>query len=409
MSRAIFFLEKRIISYADWKMKVELRLFSWAIFTCLGYVVFSCTDSLLVIYYGHCSNFVFIFLNYFFLFENIQLLPSNLRQANISGNSSMDLQSLLDMEELHDKDLEEAQEYRHKCEIEERNALKAYRKAQKALIEANARCSALFSKREKYSAQLRVLMIENPDVLFSTGSQLATGGALNPSTTSGANMPLIPSSCCPAQLAFNGHDVDFHSGFDAPQNVSDRHVDRDKLASDPFSEPDVSTSELNKENHEAHGVCLQSDDASMSMEEEDAYRKSPQNSSEYQGEGTFGVAQEKEVNNGSGRQLFTDSSQDSLLLEASLRSQLFERLKMKTLPKKLDQSHSVEPMTESMLEVDVGQRMGMSSGNISSSEVEKEKEKASDFQGILPLDIFLLLWNFLRRLYAEAEIILYAS
>ncbi|XP_019192840.1 PREDICTED: uncharacterized protein LOC109187173 isoform X3 [Ipomoea nil] len=312
--------------------------------------------------------------------QNIELLPSNLRQANISGNSSMDLQSLLDMEELHDKELEEAQEYRHKCEIEERNALKAYRKAQKALIEANARCSALFSKREKYSAQLRVLMIENPDVLFSTGSQLSTGGALNPSTTSGANMPLIPSSCCPSQLAFNGNDVDFHSGFDAPQNVSDMHVDRDKLASDPFSEPDVSTSELNKENHEAHGVCLQSDDVSMSMEEEDAYRKSPQNSSEYQGEGTFGVAQGKEVNNGSGRQLLTDSSQDSLLLEASLRSQLFERLKMKTLPKKLDQSHSVEPMTESMLEVDVGQRMGISSGNISSSEVEKEKEKASDFQ-----------------------------
>ncbi|MQK22368.1 hypothetical protein EI013_28785, partial [Escherichia coli] len=41
--------------------------------------------------------------------QNIQLLPSNLRQANISGNSSMDLQSLLDMEELHDKELEEAQ------------------------------------------------------------------------------------------------------------------------------------------------------------------------------------------------------------------------------------------------------------------------------------------------------------
>lgn len=345
---------------------------------------------------------------------NIQLLPSNFREANISGNSSMDLQSLLDMEELHDKELEEAQEYRRKCEIEERNALKAYRKAQKALIEANARCCALFSKREKYSAQLRVLMIENPDIFFSTGSHLETGGGLNPSTTSGANMPLIPSSCCPAQLAFDGHDhrlhdEDFHSGFDAPQNVSDMHVDRDKLASDPFSEPDVSTSELNKENHEAHGVCLQSDDVSMSMEEEDAYRKSPQNSSEYQGEGTFGVAQEKEVNNGSGRQLFTDSSQDSLLLEASLRSQLFERLKMKTLPKKVDQSHSVEPITESMLEVDVGQRMGMSSGNISSSEVEKGKEKASDFQGILPLDIFLLLWSLLRRLYAEAEIILYAS
>ncbi|CAH9113354.1 unnamed protein product [Cuscuta europaea] len=317
---------------------------------------------------------------------NIQQVPHNFRKVNMSRNSGMDLQSLLDTEELHDKQLEEAQEYRRKCEIEERNALNSYRKAQKALIEANARCSALFSKREIYSAQLRRLMIENPvypNTLFPLGSHIETD--FNPSTNYGANRHLMLSSCCPAQLDCDGRDhqmrdAEFHSAFEAMQNASDMHVDdREKVTSDPFSEPDVSTSELNKVNHKESGVCLQADDISMSAEEEDGLlQRSPQNSSEYQGEGAFGVVQEKEANDVPERQLAMDSSRDTLLLEASLRSQLFERLKMKALPKKVGGSPNVETITESLLEVDdFGRRMGLSSGNISSSDVEKEK--ASDF------------------------------
>lgn len=65
------------------------------------------------------------------------------------------------MEELIDKELEEAQEHRHKCEIEERNALKAYLKAQRSLLEANARCTNLYHKRELYSAKLRSLILNN--------------------------------------------------------------------------------------------------------------------------------------------------------------------------------------------------------------------------------------------------------
>ncbi|KAK1431987.1 hypothetical protein QVD17_08832 [Tagetes erecta] len=67
----------------------------------------------------------------------------------------MDFKSLLEIEELQDKELEEAKEHRRKCEIEERNALKAYRKAQRALAEANTRCSYLYHKRNLFSANVQ--------------------------------------------------------------------------------------------------------------------------------------------------------------------------------------------------------------------------------------------------------------
>ncbi|RAL54853.1 hypothetical protein DM860_013549 [Cuscuta australis] len=320
---------------------------------------------------------------------NIQQVPHNFREANISRNSSMNMQSLLDIEELHDKQLEEAQEYRHKCEIEERIALKAYRKAQKALIEANYRCSALFRKREKYSTQLQHFMIENPvypDMFFPPGSQLESGAGLNLSTNNGANAHLMLSSCYPAQHEdrhdHQMRDVEFHSTFDAVQNASDMPADRENLAFDHFSEPDVSMAEITKVNQKANGVCLQPDYVSMSAEEENGlFQKSPLNSSEYLGEEAYRVTQEKEANNSPGRHTLINTSQDSMLLEASLRSQLFERLKMKSLSKEVDKNQNVEQITESMLNVDdVEQRMGMSSGNMLSSDAEKANEKDSDFQ-----------------------------
>ncbi|KAJ0887593.1 putative tetratricopeptide-like helical domain superfamily, zinc-finger domain-containing protein [Helianthus annuus] len=73
--------------------------------------------------------------------------PSPPRQGSLMNSSfwshfgattgEMDIKSLLELEELQDKELDEAQEHRRKCEIEERNALKAYRKAQRDLAEAN--------------------------------------------------------------------------------------------------------------------------------------------------------------------------------------------------------------------------------------------------------------------------------
>ncbi|KAI0498622.1 hypothetical protein KFK09_019512 [Dendrobium nobile] len=72
----------------------------------------------------------------------------------------MSFHSLLRLEELLDKELEEAQEYRCECEIEERLALKAYRKAHRSLVEANERWTFLYRKRELFSAKCRAFVIE---------------------------------------------------------------------------------------------------------------------------------------------------------------------------------------------------------------------------------------------------------
>ncbi|KAJ6986478.1 hypothetical protein NC653_019859 [Populus alba x Populus x berolinensis] len=70
---------------------------------------------------------------------NASTLSKKRGTVNVAEHNSIDIQLLVEMEESLDRELEEAQEHRHKCEIEERNALKAYRKAQRALIEANSR------------------------------------------------------------------------------------------------------------------------------------------------------------------------------------------------------------------------------------------------------------------------------
>ncbi|XP_039044117.1 uncharacterized protein LOC120183507 [Hibiscus syriacus] len=87
-------------------------------------------------------------------------LWKSLSNVNISGHSNVDvdIHSLVEIEENLDKELEEAQNHRRLCEIEERNALKAYRKAQRALIEANARCTVLYRERELCSARYRSLI-----------------------------------------------------------------------------------------------------------------------------------------------------------------------------------------------------------------------------------------------------------
>lgn len=81
--------------------------------------------------------------------------------TNISETAVMDLKSLLEIEEQQDKEQDEAQEHRRKCEIEERNALKAYLKAQRALAKTNTKCSYLYHKRELFLANLRFHVMED--------------------------------------------------------------------------------------------------------------------------------------------------------------------------------------------------------------------------------------------------------
>ncbi|KAM3272667.1 hypothetical protein ACQJBY_042650 [Aegilops geniculata] len=111
--------------------------------------------------------------------ENADLLNRS-GQVGTRGQNTT-LLSLLEMEELQDRELEVAQEHRRKCEVEEREALRAYRKAQKALIEANERCAILRGKREVCSAQVHGLIAENSSLAQCSNIQNAGRGFVMPS------------------------------------------------------------------------------------------------------------------------------------------------------------------------------------------------------------------------------------
>ncbi|KAI3897864.1 hypothetical protein MKX03_007082 [Papaver bracteatum] len=93
---------------------------------------------------------------------------NSLERGNLLVDDTMDVQTLAKMEEIQDKELEEAQEHRRMCEVEERKALKAYRKAQSALVEANTRCQNLFRRRDSISAQLQGCIIEESSSSWSS-------------------------------------------------------------------------------------------------------------------------------------------------------------------------------------------------------------------------------------------------
>ncbi|TMW93488.1 hypothetical protein EJD97_011585 [Solanum chilense] len=312
-------------------------------------------------------------------------------KPNISGSNRIDLQPLLNLEELQDKELEEAQEYRRKCEIEERNALKSYRKAQRALIEANARCSHLYSRREQYSTQLRDLMTGNPNLLLSCGFPDETGNGLGSlHAISDVNLHSVPSSSCAVQPTFdfnNQHEANLnvHPNNVALQNVSS-FQEHNNLASDPCSEPDCTTFKPHKEDNGANNMCSPSEDFSMSRNEDEGTflfeGKSQENHLDYQGKEKSIVDMDKNMNNASEGQSTMDNSQDSLILEATLRSQLFERLRMRTLCQKECPQESLEAAAEGRTEnnelvgsVVMGDRL------CSDSEREIEPQQGSDFQG----------------------------
>ncbi|XP_009798389.1 uncharacterized protein [Nicotiana sylvestris] len=310
-------------------------------------------------------------------------------KLNICGSSSIDLQSLFHLEEFHDKELGEAQEYRHKCEVEERNALKSYRKAQRALLEANARCSHLYNKREQYSAQLRDLMMGNPNLLLSSGFPDKSGIGLGPvPAISDVNVHLIPSSSCAVQPIF-----DFNNQYRCnlnihPNNVAFQNVSSDQehynLASDP--EPDGITFEPHKEDNDANDPCSPSEDVIMSQNvDEETFLteyKSPENSPDYQGKAKSSVDMEKSMNNASEGQSAVTISEDSLLLEASLRSQLFERLRMRTLCQKATPQETLRAVAEGRAENDeILGRVVIDNRLCSDSEKENEPQQGSDLQG----------------------------
>ncbi|XP_034704624.1 uncharacterized protein LOC117928737 [Vitis riparia] len=309
-----------------------------------------------------------------------------LNDINISGHNNMDIQSLVEIEELQDKELEDAQEQRRKCEIEERNALKAYRKAQRALIEANARCTYLYRKREMFSAQFRSLTMEDSSLFWTSRQHEHAAIGLNSSNNmSEFDLAQIPMSSNLIQTKFDGfnnpgYDSNIQSVDGVPFTKPYQHVDGQNLGSEPCSEPDASTSELlpRKGSSAANRLCSPSNDPNISADEdEDAFpfeHESVQPNAESWRKEAVSEEREKEINE-LNTKFATDSPEDSLLLEATLRSELFARLGVRTLSKNSGHDYDIEPAVDREVEDNVGRdKTQMRMRNIPFSDAEKTQQ-----------------------------------
>ncbi|XP_030489241.2 uncharacterized protein LOC115705912 isoform X1 [Cannabis sativa] len=289
--------------------------------------------------------------------ENFWNCSSN---ANVSERNRINVQSLVEMEESLDKDLEEAQELRHRCEIEERNALKAYRKAQRDLVEANARCSDLYRKRELYSSHLRSFIMDSSDLLGSSRQNEKVGIGSDYSKDVSENMLLLPSRN--HLLKYDGvNPLGVGSNFSyiniLPAQTSDRHVSGQHLGSELGSEPDASTSEplccMGKA--AADGVRSSSNDPNID-EDDESFSFERENVKSSFGCFTKNNSSgdlEKDVNMKPGRKPSTDSSRESFLLEETLRSELFARLGAKNLSKNSGSCNNIPLTIEQGTENDV--------------------------------------------------------
>ncbi|XP_010260107.1 PREDICTED: uncharacterized protein LOC104599318 isoform X2 [Nelumbo nucifera] len=277
-------------------------------------------------------------------FPNTTCLLNCSGQLNLLGHDSMDIESLAKIEELQDKELEEAQEHRRHCELEERKALKAYRKAQRALVEANARCTLLYRRRELFSAQLRAFTMEGSNSLWSSGWNKCTEIGLNSSNiVPEANLDQSPTLGHQMQAELEelnqlagDSNIQCRDGtvFNAPyQPMSGQN-----LGSEPCSEPDASTSEPlhHKDNSAVNGVCTPSnhpdvpadeDEETFPFDNKSVQCRSQCDSKQENIEKEMGFPARLE------RKYSIDSIRDPALLEASLRSELFARLGTNILSK----------------------------------------------------------------------------
>uniref|UniRef100_A0A2P2M7X2 Uncharacterized protein MANES_07G113300 n=1 Tax=Rhizophora mucronata TaxID=61149 RepID=A0A2P2M7X2_RHIMU len=315
--------------------------------------------------------------------------PNNVSQQNFLGSTNVaehrrDIRSLVEMEESLDKELEEAQEHRRKCEIEERNALKAYRRAQRDLIEANTLCTELYHKRELYSTQFRSFVINDSSLLWSSRQHEYVGMASNVPNNASKNSDLVLNSSHQMQPESDGFsqpgDDTYISG--APLDTLYQQMNGQNLGSEPCSEPDASMSEPLpcNSNNGANRESTPSNDPNISAEEDE--ETSPLDNEVVQrnfknkqtGQNSLGEQRESHKLNNS-----IDGSQDSLVLEATLRSELFARLRMRTIMKNSGLSN-VETADNLGTENDNGsERTQASNSSLPFSEAEKNQEY--DFEG----------------------------
>uniref|UniRef100_A0A0E0RIV3 Putative zinc-finger domain-containing protein n=1 Tax=Oryza rufipogon TaxID=4529 RepID=A0A0E0RIV3_ORYRU len=218
-------------------------------------------------------------------------------QIVITGQNTS-LLSLLEMEEFQERELEDAQEHRRKCEVEEREALRAYRRAQRALIEANERCAILRRKRELCSAQVHGFIAENSSLAQPLSIQNAGHGLV---------MPSVLNSQANADGQMPGNQGG-RSGSpypeESPQQPVDKHEARSHNFNDNSTPSDYMEDDLLPPSKRARSDCISNLEDHM----EETIHVYP-------------------VEN---RQISGESVQDYELLEASLRSRLVERFGKKS-------------------------------------------------------------------------------
>lgn len=236
-------------------------------------------------------------------------IPGN---TTAPGHSQLDMVSLTNLEETLDRELEEAQECKRLCEIEERNALKVYRKAQRSLIEANARCAELYTKREILSAHYGSLIVRDSRLLWPSvhHEHPESGFHFLNSNTENIDLATKTDISQHTQLESNHrYNNEYGGSHPLPRSRSGQN-----LGSEPCSDLDASTSDglpcSNKQT--ASRLCSPANDAII-LPDDESFPVDHEST-----EGDLGHQMENLEQ--------TLGNQNSMLLEASLRSKLFERL-----------------------------------------------------------------------------------
>uniref|UniRef100_A0A0D9Y0H7 Putative zinc-finger domain-containing protein n=1 Tax=Leersia perrieri TaxID=77586 RepID=A0A0D9Y0H7_9ORYZ len=230
-------------------------------------------------------------------------------QIGTTGQNTS-LLSLLEMEEFQERELEDAQEHRRKCEVEEREALRAYRRAQRSLIEANEKCAILRRKREVCSAQVHGFIAENSSLAQPLSIQNAGHGPV---------MPSLVNSQTNADCHIPGNQGG-RSGTPYPDESPQQPVDKHEARSHNFHELAFSTGDPKF----ASTVNINSIPSDY-MEDDVPFPSSKRARSDCISNLDDHTEETIHVYRVENRQNSGESVQDYELLEASLRSRLVER------------------------------------------------------------------------------------
>lgn len=262
-------------------------------------------------------------------------------------------QPLVDLEEMYDKELEEAQDLRRRCELEERSALKAYRSAQRALLDANEKCNILYQKRTLLLAQLRACMEDSSSLWTQRCNNHEETEFDSLKNVTKANVDMLPSPSCPVQAyASNVQCTD-----DGPLITSFQNMNGHDSGADPCSEPDASTSLCHhKDNSAANGVFSPSNNPNVSADEDEEMFPPVQSRLMCDRKKEKLEERTKDMSQESAQRCFTESAQDSALLEASLRSELFARLGIGTSSRSSGLCLNAEPFVDKGADDDSGNR-----------------------------------------------------